>query len=86
MNKSITRYTDDMLISLSGQSLPSLVINAVCRGLLFTAIMQLLSYASVGQVSPLAAIAVLAIVFVFIIFSIDLIEKYVAREVLRRRG
>lgn len=86
MNTSLKRYTPDMLLSLGSQSLPSIALNAVVRGVLFTALMQLLSLASVGQVSTLPAMAVLAVIFGFIIFSVDLIEKYVSRELIRRRG
>lgn len=86
MNLSPKRYTNDMLLSLSSQSLPSLLLNAVVRSILFTALMQLLALASVGQVSAIPAMLVLALIFAFIIFSIDLIEKYLAREILRRRG
>lgn len=86
MNTSLKRYTPDMLLSLGSQSLPSIALNAVVRGVLFTALMQLLSFVSVGQMSSFAAMAVLALVFSFIIFSIDLIEKYASRELIRRRG
>ncbi len=75
-----------MLLSLSAQSLPSLVLNAVIRGALFIAVIQLIAYASVGQMSNIVTMLVLALVFSFVIFSIDLIEKYWARERLRRRG
>lgn len=85
MNMSPKRYTDDMLLSLSNQSLPSLILNALIRGGLFIAAIQLISYASVGQISNLVTMLVLALVFSFVIFSIDLIEKYWARERLRRR-
>lgn len=85
MNLSLKRYSDDMLMSLSRQPLIALALNALTRGLLFTAFIQLISYASVGQVGTLLSIAVLALMFSFVIFSIDLIEKYWARERLRRR-
>ena len=80
------RYTDDMLLSLSSQSLLSIALNALIRGILFTAFIQLIAFASVGQISNLLSIAVLTFVFTFVIFSIDLIEKYWARERLRRRS
>lgn len=86
MNTSLKRYTDDMLISLSSQSLPALALNALVRGVLFITFIQLISYASVGQLSSLLSIVVLTFVFSFVIFSIDLIEKYWARERLKRRG
>jgi hypothetical protein len=86
MNTSLKRYTPDMLLSLGSQSLPSIALNAVVRGVLFTGLMQLLSFVSVGQISTVAAMAVLALIFTFIIFSIDLIEKYASRELIRHRG
>jgi|GEM_PF-1526400 len=85
MKLVFNRYTDDMLTSLGDQTLVAIILNAVVRGVLFTTLMQLLSLASVGQVSTAPAIAVLALIFVFIILSIDVIEKYAAREILRKR-
>lgn len=86
MNMSPKRYTDDMLLSLSSQSLLSIALNALIRGVVFSAFIQLIALASVGQMSNLLSIAVLTLVFSFVIFSVDLIEKYWSRERLRRRN
>lgn len=86
MNLMRKRYTQEMLAALSTQPLFALIINAALRGVAFSLFVQLIAVASGQRASTLLNIAILAGVFAFVIFSVDLIEKNIARESLRRRG
>ena len=77
------RYTNDMLAALGSQSLPALLINAVLRGVLFTAFIQLLAFASGLPTSGFVQVIILAFIFSLFIFSVDLIEKYAAQRRIR---
>jgi hypothetical protein len=85
MNLSIKRYTHDMNQALGSQSLPSIALNAVSRGVLFTVFIQLLTIASGLTPSAPAQLIMLAVIFSLFVFSVDLIEKYLAQRRLNRR-
>lgn len=86
MRQLFTRYSDDMLRAVSNQSVLSIAINSIVRGIVFTIILQLIAYASIGQVSSPLQMLVLVVVFGFIVFSVDLIERAWAQHSLSRRG
>ena len=85
MNILFSRYSHDMLIAISNQAIVSIAINSVSRAVVFTLVLQLLAYFSVGQISSLLQMLVLVLVFSFIVFSVDLIERTWAQHALTNR-
>lgn len=75
-----------MLRAISHQSMLSIITNAVIRGVIFTAILQLVSYASSTQLSSPTQLLVLVLVFGFIVFSVDIVERAWAQHDLKKRG
>lgn len=86
MKLSLNRYTPDMLLAISKQSLPSLFMNVLVRSIVFVGFLQLLAWASGQQTSSGMQILFLLLIFGFILASIDVIEKYWAVERLKRRS
>jgi hypothetical protein len=86
MKPIYNRYTPQMLVSLANQSLGSLVINALVRAVIFTAMIQLLSFLSGLQVSNVIQMLVLVLVFSLFIVSFDIIEKYWAQSRISKRS
>lgn len=86
MKPTTNRYTAEMVQAISNQSLLSIALNATVRGILFTAVFQLISYVSVGQLSSPLQLLVLTVVFAFIVFSIDTIERSWAQFSLRSKN
>ena len=85
MNMLFSRYSHDMLIAISNQTIVSIAINSVSRAVVFTLVLQLLAYFSVGRISSLLQMLVLVLVFSFIVFSVDLIERTWAQHALTNR-
>lgn len=86
MKALFTRYSDDMLLAVSRQTLLSIVINSLIRGVVFSLILQVIAFASGSRLSSLLQMVVLAIVFSFIVFSVDVIERAWAQHSLSKRG
>ena len=84
MKLRLTRYTPELLHALGSQTFPSLIRNALMRGVLFALIIQLLAYASSGRINGALQIGVLALIFSLFVFGFDLIEKYWAQSVLKK--
>jgi len=74
-----------MLSALSGQPLPALILHALARGVLYTLLIQLIALLSGLTTSGPIQMLILVIVFGLMVFSVDVIEKYVARARLSRR-
>jgi hypothetical protein len=74
-----------MLIALSQQSVPSLLLNALVRGIIFTVVIQLIALASGLTTSGVAQMLILVLIFTLLTFSVDLIEKYWAQSRLSSR-
>jgi glycerol uptake facilitator-like aquaporin len=86
MNITLRRYSDPMLIALAQQSGPSIILNALIRGVIFTLILEVIALASNLVVSNLIQMLILAVVFAFLVFSVDIIEKYWAQNRLNSRN